>query len=94
MEEVTKNELIETEEGAKVTYMEPEESKGVGKFMLGAALIGAGLVGGLIYKNRAKLDERRIKKLEKRGYVVFKKAEVEVKEVDNDDFEIEDLDAE
>lgn len=56
----------------------PETS---GKGILGLlALVGVaagGAVGGLIYKNRNKLEEREIKKLEKKGYIITKPEPVE-----------------
>lgn len=81
----TVNEEIETEE-----TMEAESSGGIG---IGKILIGVGcaVVGGgvALFKNRAKLsakqDEKRIKKLEKKGYVVLK-AETE-ETVDDDSSE-------
>ena len=52
---------------------EPEETTGnglLGKIVAGAVVVAIG-AGALIYKNRNKLEERRIKKLEKKGYVIM-----------------------
>ena len=35
-------------------------------------VVGAGAIGTFVYKNRAKLEERRINKLRKKGYIITK----------------------
>ena len=70
MEEIMNNEVMnETMEMA----MEPvANTGGFGKFVAGAVVVLAGVGGALLYKNRNKLEERRIKKLEKKGYIIRK----------------------
>lgn len=52
----------------------PEESNNrtLGKIILGVGVIAAAGVGMLVYKNRDKIEKRRIAKLEKNGYIVTK----------------------
>lgn len=75
MNEEMRNENVDNEELME-TEVDQEISGGglFGKLLFGAVVIGAGLAG-LAYKNRDKLEERRIKKLEKKGYIVCKKVE-------------------
>ena len=64
-EEIENTELVEIDE-------EPETS---GKGIVGKLAIGALIVGGaaaLIYKNKHKFEERKIRKLEKKGYLVIR----------------------
>lgn len=73
-EEINENEEIEV-------YDEPEES-GSGvfkKLAIGASILGGiGLVTALTFKkNRAKLEERRIRKLEKKGYIIQRPIDVD-----------------
>ena len=79
-------------EDIEVIDMEPETSGGgvLGKVIVGAVVAGVGALGVLAYKNRNKIEERRIKKLEKKGYVVLRPEPVE----SGDDFidEINDKD--
>ena len=75
--EIMENGIVEGVEAADevVTYNGPDSSNGVGGV---AALVGiavlavGGTIGALIYKNRAKLEERRIEKLRKKGYMITK----------------------
>lgn len=68
------NEIMEMQnEEVMEVYEEPEETTGnglLGKIVAGAVVVAIG-AGALIYKNRNKLEERRIKKLEKKGYVIM-----------------------
>lgn len=66
------NEEKELVEEPEEETMYPEESGGgvLGKIVLCVLAVGAG-VGTLVYKIK-KADEYRIKKLEKKGYVVLK----------------------
>ena len=69
-EEIMENEIVETED--METYEEPETvSKGhFGKIAVGAAVaVGLG-VAALLYKNRDKLEKRRIEKLRKKGWII------------------------
>jgi urocanate hydratase len=89
--ELIMNEEMETEM-ALDTYDEPEvQGRGLGKII---AIGGTALVGGaaaLAIKNKkklaAKIEDHKIKKLEKKGYVVYKPEEVEAVEVDSEDVE-------
>lgn len=60
------------------TYEDSEVLGGgvLGKVLVGALITGAGLGAAYLCKNRGKLDEWRIKKLEKKGYQVYKADEV------------------
>lgn len=53
----------------------------IGKLVVGSVIAGAGLLGAAIYKNRNKLEERRmehkIKKMKKKGFTVIKPEKVE-----------------
>ena len=73
-EEINENEEIEV-------YDEPEES-GSGvfkKLAIGASILGGiGLTIALVYKkNRATLEERRIRKLEKKGYIIQRPIDID-----------------
>ena len=82
-EEINENEEIEV-------YTEPEESGSriLGKVVIGAlVVVGAG-VAALIYKNKGKLDERRIRKLEKKGYIIQRPIDADT-DVDDEVEEVE-----
>lgn len=68
------------------TCVELEESgNGIfGKLVFGAMIAGVGLGVAYLRKNRDKLDELRIKKLERKGYKVSKEDEFE--DIYDDDF--------
>ena len=92
MNEEIKNEnmdLIEVEpQDMEDTIVESEESgSGVlGKLVLGGVLLAAA-GGGLAFlrkKNKDKIEERRIKQLEKAGYVVITPEPVEPNDEDED----------
>lgn len=87
--EETKNEIMELDNDteAEVYDLEPEEESGnriLGKILIGAGVLAAGGLAALVYKNRDKLEERRIKKLEKKGYTVIRP---EIEEIEEDDFD-------
>ena len=89
--EETKNEIMELDNDteAEVYDLEPEEESGngiLGKILIGAGVLAAGGLAALVYKNRDKLEERRIKKLEKKGYTVIRPEQF-VEEDFDDDFE-------
>lgn len=91
MNEETKNEIMELDNDTEMEVydMEPEDSGSgiLGKVLIGAGVLAAGAVA-LAYKNRDKLEERRIKKLEKKGYIITKAEVVEDEDYDfDDDFE-------
>ena len=90
MNEEMRNENIETEEAAMDTCVETEASggKGVGKLVV-AAIAVAGVGIALLHKNKDKLENRKIKKLEKKGYTVLKP-----REYDNDIVDISEEETE
>ena len=73
-------------ETVEAIEMPVSTSKGIGgKIGVGVGLAALGAVGALVWKNRAKFEERKIKKLEKKGYVVLKEEDVvEIEEVSNE----------
>lgn len=83
--EIIENGIVEGVEAVDevATYNGPDGSNRVGGVipLISVALLAVGgTVGALIYKNRAKLEERRIEKLRKKGYVITK-----VDVIDEDD---------
>ena len=95
MNEEIKNEnmdLIEVEsQDMEDTIVESEESGGIlGKLVLGGVLLAAA-GGGLAFlrkKNKNKIEERRIKQLEKAGYVVITPEPVAPNDEDEDVVEV------
>lgn len=91
MEEI-KNENVNDIEEIEEVELAPEGSGvvGVAAAIIGAVIaVGAG-IGALIYKNRDKIDERRINILRKKGYTVYKDenvVEVEFEDSDEEDDE-------
>lgn len=64
---------------------------GLGKIVLAVGALGVAAVGGLIYKNKDKFEARKVEKLRKKGYVVYKADECEVREVElEDEAEVEE----
>ena len=89
------NEIIETPEVIDEDIIdttvaevceEPEEESGIGlgKIVLGTALVAGG-IGFLCYKFRGKIEEKRVEKLRKKGYTII---EPEIDEI------VEDLEVE
>lgn len=70
-ENVIMNEVTE-EVMTNVEVPEIQEGKGIGTIVIGLGLAAAAGVGAWLYKNRNKLEERKIKRLEKKGYIVVK----------------------
>ena len=85
MNEERNYEVIENEDVEVEVYEEPEtSSRGIGRIILGAgALVIAG-TAVLVHKNRRKLEERKIKKLEKKGYVIIRPENPEEEELEED----------
>lgn len=82
-EEIENTDMVENDE-------EPETS---GKGIVGKLAIGALVVGGaaaLIYKNKHKLEERKIRKLEKKGYIVVRPEDPMPEELCSDENEDEE----
>ena len=63
----------------EIYEMEPEEESGIGlgKLVLGTALVAGG-IGALCYKFRGKIEERRVEKLKKKGYVVIEPVDEDI----------------
>ena len=73
------NKIMELEnlEDMEVTETENEtQGKGfLGKLAIGSLI--AGVAGLIVYKNRDKIEKRRIEKLRKKGYVIYEPGEIE-----------------
>lgn len=83
MEDIrNENELLEVNEDIYDPEEDCEESKGIfGKIAVGVGVVATGVGTTLIIKNRdkikMKLEERKIRKLEQKGYVIYRPEEVE-----------------
>ena len=94
------NELMTMEQ--EITFDEAEDygtecsGGGKGKLLVGAAVVaGVTAIGGIVYhKCKGKLEERRINKLRKKGYVIFKEDECEVRQAEEEDFDDDFLEEE
>ena len=80
--EIRTEEFNENEETE--VYVEPETSgKGTfGKIAIGASILGGlGAIAAFIYKkNRKSIEERRIRKLERKGYIIQRPIDVDSNE--------------
>ena len=96
------NEIIETPEVIDEDIIdttvaevceEPEEESGIGlgKIVLGTALVAGG-IGFLCHKFRHKIEEHQVDKLRKKGYTIEAPIIDDIYE-DSDDFEDEIVDA-
>ena len=74
MEENMEMEIVKDDDSEVIDYDSPcnSEKRGVLPLVGVALLVSAGAIGTFIYKNRAKLEERRINKLRKKGYIITK----------------------
>ena len=98
------NEIIETPEVIDEDIIdttvaevceEPEEESGIGlgKIVLGTALVAGG-IGILCHKFRHKIEEHQVNKLRKKGYIIELPEIDDIhKDFDSDDFEDEIVDA-
>lgn len=79
VEEIENNEVTDVE-----VYEEPTKSGNdiVGKIAVGAVAVGAGVAALVWHKTKAKREERAIRKLEKKGYVIYKDQPEEAIEVE------------
>lgn len=87
MEEIKVNENV-LNEVEEVAFDQNESGSNIGKIVFGLGVLAVAGIGTLVYKNREKIDQMRIAKLEKKGYVISKAEEV-VDEDSSDDEEIE-----
>lgn len=71
---------------------EPEcAGGGFGKLAAGIGFVAVAGLTAVVIKNKKKLEERKIERLRKKGYVIYRTEEVkEIQEVD-DDFDEEDV---
>lgn len=86
MNEQTKviDEIMTEEVDTTIEAIEEESGGSILGVLAVAAIAGATALGGWLLKKSGKIDEHRIKKLEKKGYVVTKPEpieEVETEEV-------------
>lgn len=85
--EIMNTEMVEDVEiydGVEETTEDSDTMSGktIAGLVFGGVLV---LAGVLLYKNREKFTEWRIKKLQKKGYVVYKPEEVEAEAEEIDD---------
>lgn len=70
------------------------EGSGFGKLAVGLGILslGAAIIAGVAYKCKDKLEERKIERLRKKGYVIFREDECEVHQMEdaNDDVFVEE----
>lgn len=72
MEEMNNNEVM-IEETVDVCENSDTQNYGlIGKILVGVIGLTVAGAGALAYKNRDRLEKRRIEKLKKKGYVVYK----------------------
>ena len=76
-----------TEEIEVVDYIPEKESNGSN---LGAIVAGIGIcavmgISALAYKNRAKLEEKRVERMRKKGYICYKPEVVNNEACDTED---------
>lgn len=81
--EIMVNEELNMETDLEYVDLDNRRSGNGLKLAVGLGL-GAAVVGGLAYKFKGKLEERKIERLRKKGYVIFKEDECEVREVEED----------
>lgn len=87
---MTNNEEMNTEiETTELeVYDEPETSSGNGlKLALGLGALAAAGVAAWCCKNKAKIEERKIEKLRKKGYVIYKAEDDIEEDVVDEEFE-------
>jgi hypothetical protein len=82
MEEIKNEEVIE-EVVENCDIPEVSSDNMIGKIVAGAVVVCTGALAALAYKNREKLDEIRIKKLEKKGYTVYKPEDDQYQDFDD-----------
>lgn len=63
---------------------------GLGKIMLAVGALGIAALGGIIYKNKDKIEARKVEKLRKKGYVIYKEDEVQAIVQVDDETEVEE----
>ena len=62
---------IENIEATEISNdLETSDNGFVGKIVVGAVIVAVGAAAAFVYKNRAKFEERQIRRLEKKGYLI------------------------
>lgn len=80
---------IENIEATEISNdLETSDNGLVGKIVVGAVIVAVGAAAAFVYKNRAKIEERQIRKLEKKGYLISRPEDVaDTNEVESDDYD-------
>ena len=81
----TNEELNEVESGMDYEVTD-DAGSGIGKLIIGAGVVAMAGLAAFAYKNRAKYEEKKIERLRKKGYVIYKEDECEVRDIDEADF--------
>lgn len=69
-------EEIENIEATEIgNNLETSDNGLVGKIVIGAVIVAVGATAAFVYKNRAKFEERQIRRLEKKGYLISRPEE-------------------
>lgn len=72
MEEMNNNEVMIEETVDACENSDTQNYGLIGKILVGVIGLTVAGAGALAYKNRDRLEKRRIEKLKKKGYVVYK----------------------
>lgn len=72
MEEMNNNEVMIEETNDTCENSDTQNYGLIGKILVGVIGLTVAGAGALAYKNRDRLEKRRIEKLKKKGYVVYK----------------------
>lgn len=70
MENTNINEIEEIEVYDLDEVVTEDEGTGYGKLIVGGVLVGAAALAALGYKYKDKLEQKRIEKLRKKGYII------------------------
>lgn len=77
MENVRIDEVMNNETVNEVAEVATEVSTGgnIGKIMIGVGITALAAVGAWAYKNRDRLEQKRVEKLRKKGYIILEPKE-------------------